>query len=530
MQLPQINVNPTKSSNAGSTSPPLSTAGSGPLTNANTAASLTVAASTTAASTVAASATAATNVDPFIDDDAMDIDEEILQPNYSLVRPPHPIELVQPLADTTDFFVITVGQPIGIVTDIGNIDMRAQTQFAVTHFCTWYGAVGFYTMHFYSGHVRLVPVNTTPPDRRLVLHRITHTDSTVPTAPPPAGSASNPIFIGTPVAAAGPAGPIPLAATPTPMNQTSRWKGKGRAIFRTPVKYRPIPPKSTALRIRKQVPPTCTIYISDSDSDNEATTAKAPSTNASIIDSAIDADVAPPLDPTVASVAGTTTSGIDNTDGAIEAGGAEDRGVVVHGSDDEGPGFLPNYPQRPTSTSAPEQSAPGTPSGTPRASPAASEIPATPVRYSPSARMFVPLFSDGSDTGPRLDLSHILRSGKRFRLTPQGRSLAVDGADPLSPLTPLTPSTVHSVHASPIAGPSQAVVHTATVVAPLAGPSHQIVSHSASPHNVDDNIDDNDDASVSTETEYRISEIGDIEAVGRVMDEVYIKWKESESK
>ncbi|KAF9470720.1 hypothetical protein BDN70DRAFT_901886 [Pholiota conissans] len=172
------NANLTTSSNPGSIPPPLSTAG-GPLTNANTASPPTAAASTTAA----------TNVDQSTDDDAMDIDEEILQPNYSLVRPPHPIELIQPLADNTDFFVITVGQPVGIVTDIGNIDIRAQTQFAVTHFRTWYGAVGFYTMHFYSGHVRLVPANTTPPNRGLVLRRITHTDSAAPTAPPPAGSA-----------------------------------------------------------------------------------------------------------------------------------------------------------------------------------------------------------------------------------------------------------------------------------------------------------------------------------------------------
>ncbi|KAF9471019.1 hypothetical protein BDN70DRAFT_939249 [Pholiota conissans] len=347
-------------------------------------------------------------------------------------------------------------------------------------------------------------------------------------------SAANPIYVGTPVGAAGfagpvagPVGPITLAATPTPTNRSSRWKGKGRATYRTPVKYRPLPPRSTALRIRKQMLPTRIVYVSDSDSDDEATTAKASSTNVSIIDSAIDAAVALPLDPTVASVAGTTSSGIDSVDGAVETHGAEDRGAVVHGSDDEGPDFLPSYPQRPTSTSSARQSAPGSPSSTPRASPAATEIPATPVRYSPSARMFVPLFSDGCDTGPRLDLSHILRSGKRFRLTPQGRSLAEDGADPLSPLTPLTPSTVHSVHASPIAGPSrQAVFHTAGVVAPLAGPSHQTVSHNASTHN---DVDD-DNASTSTETEYRVSEIGDIEAVGQVMDEVYFKWKESESK
>ncbi|KAF9470315.1 hypothetical protein BDN70DRAFT_939821 [Pholiota conissans] len=522
MQIPQANANvnnTTTSSDAAAHAPPSiagitvptsSTAGGGSSIDANTA----------APSTSTTSTTAATNVDPFIDDDAMDIDEEILQPNFSVVRPPHPIELVQPLTDNVEFFVITVGQPIGIVTDMGNINIHAQTQFAVTRFPTWYGAVGFYTIHFYSGHVRLVPVNATPPQRGLFLRRLAPPESDVPTRPA-AGSAANPIYVGTPIAAAGPA---PLAATPTPMNQGSRWKGKGRATFRTPVKYRPFPLKHTALRIIKAPPPTRIVYVSDSDSDDESTTPKVPSNEVSIIDSAIDAAVAPPIDPTVASV--------DGVDGNVEVEGAEHRGAVVHGSDDEGPDFLPNYPRGPTSTSAAEQSAPGTPSGAPRASPSATEIPATPVRHSPYARVFVSLFSDGSDTGPRLDLAHVLRSGKRFRVTPRGRRLMEGGADPLSPLTPLTPSTVPSVNASPIAGPSRQVVVSTPVVAPLAGPSHQAVSLSPSPHNDDVNNNIDDAASVSSESEYRVSEIdpADMEAVGQAIDEAYIKWMESESK
>ena len=53
----------------------------------------------------------------------MDIDEDedvdIYSHNYSSVRPPHPIELVQPSTNVATFCVVTIGQVVGIMLDIG---------------------------------------------------------------------------------------------------------------------------------------------------------------------------------------------------------------------------------------------------------------------------------------------------------------------------------------------------------------------------------------------------------------------------
>ncbi|KAF9470121.1 hypothetical protein BDN70DRAFT_940042, partial [Pholiota conissans] len=204
-----------------------------------------------------------------------------------------------------------------------------------------------------------------------------------------------------------------------------------------------------------------------------------------------------------------------------ELNGAEVRSAIVYGSDEEGPDFLPSYPR--ASASGEQQVEPRTP---PNAQPVSgpstglteftASAPLTPLSTS---RVFVPLFSDSSDTGPRLDLAHVLRSGRRYRLTPNGRSLAQGGADASSPLTSLPRSTI-SGNTSPTAGPSR----QSNDDAPVAGPSHQPVAGPSNSGNA--SLDDDIEDGANADDEYDVSEIdeADLEAIGKAMDDAWAQW------
>ncbi|KAF9472821.1 hypothetical protein BDN70DRAFT_900251 [Pholiota conissans] len=601
MQLPQANQTNNTSRAAASADAP----GAPPSTTAGRAPPSTIAGRAPLSSTVAS----ADNMDPFVDNNTMDVtgdndtdddaDDDYFS-NFSFTRPPHPIELIQPSTAGIQFFVITIGQPIGIVGSLDAVNLSQQTQFAVTQFTSWYAAVGFYAVHFYSGNVRLVPALSEPPHRALILRRLApqDTSSAVPRPPAPvAGSAANPIYVGTPLngtpvstqtAGLGPVltqtaglGPVSTqsAVTPTPHGRIPR-EAKGKAPLCTPFKYQPPPLKPAQTRIRKRSSTARrVIWVSDTDDDDNNNKSNnsgssndnsaAPPGQDSPIDGAMNTTVNVAIDAVMDTAMDTAVdAAIDAAVGAavddalgnvsdVGVDGAERRGAVVYGSDEEGPDFLPTYPQGRASGSGTQQDAPTTPSNTqsdralPQVSPSETEIPETaPVTPLTSAKAFVVLFSDTSDSGPRLDLAHILRSGKRYRLTPQGRSLTLGGADPMSPLSSLSCSTT-SANASPVSGPSsrQNNVHTPTIASPASGPSsHQNVQTSAvttptgppvagpssqqniqmptvmSPTTTSGQAalaDDN--ASVSSYSEYDISEIdpADLEAIGKAMDDAW---------
>ncbi|KAF8173490.1 hypothetical protein BJ912DRAFT_931930 [Pholiota molesta] len=95
---------------------------------------------------------------PFVvEDDRMDTSEDVAQPgrNASAVVVPNPAHLVQPDPSIGTFYVITAGEPVGILTDLSGIDLPNQTDFAMARFTNWYESVGFYTVNYHDGKIRL---------------------------------------------------------------------------------------------------------------------------------------------------------------------------------------------------------------------------------------------------------------------------------------------------------------------------------------------------------------------------------------
>ncbi|KAF8958647.1 hypothetical protein BDZ97DRAFT_1923543 [Flammula alnicola] len=177
--------------------------------------------------------------DPFLTDNGvMGMREDAINPNFSSIRAPHPSELVQPAAPTNSFYSVTMGQPVGVLTDPSLIDLNHQTRFAMAQFDDWYQSVGWYTVHYHAGRVRLVPGQDQPrqqpppaqqprpqalqptPAQMGVSGNAIYVPSTFPT--PVSGSTVNPIRLDSPYFGPAPATTSATAVADTTPTPTSR--------------------------------------------------------------------------------------------------------------------------------------------------------------------------------------------------------------------------------------------------------------------------------------------------------------------
>ncbi|KAF9470878.1 hypothetical protein BDN70DRAFT_901770 [Pholiota conissans] len=205
----------------------------------------------------AAAAPASDVDDPFKTDDAMDTREDWVNQNFSSVRVPHPFELQEPNPRPTNYFVVNVGTPVGIIGDLelSSIDLHRQPQLAFTRCNGWYEAVGYYTINFRNGNIRLVPLGADAPARPNNIQHVTITEhaSGVPLPlHPPVGSASNPIYVGSPDTAGVVAGPTQNPRTPTPAARSTRDRGTGPFRIPVPIPVRRGAPIPGATRIRRR--------------------------------------------------------------------------------------------------------------------------------------------------------------------------------------------------------------------------------------------------------------------------------------
>ncbi|KAF8157507.1 hypothetical protein BJ912DRAFT_1070228 [Pholiota molesta] len=151
---------------------------------------------------------------PFVvEDDRMDTSEDVAQPgrNASAVVVPNPAHLVQPDPSIGTFYVITAGEPVGILTDLSGIDLPNQTDFAMARFTNWYESVGFYTVNYHDGKIRLVRARP-PPVQPVPARNVTFVSSAFPT--PTSGSLVNPIRLDSP--RFGAIGAVAAGISPTP--------------------------------------------------------------------------------------------------------------------------------------------------------------------------------------------------------------------------------------------------------------------------------------------------------------------------
>ncbi|KAF9471421.1 hypothetical protein BDN70DRAFT_901360 [Pholiota conissans] len=435
-----------------------------PVAPAHGAVTVTIAPTAQAhAASVVAAASACDVNDPFITDNSMDTREDGFNPNFSSVRVPHPFELQEPNPRPINYFVVNVGTPVGIIGDLelSSIDLHRQPQLAFTRCNGWYEAVGHYTINFRNGNIRLVPLGAGAPQMPNNLQHVAimeHASGVPRPLHPPAGSASNPIYVGSPDTAVVVAGPTQNSRTPTPAARSTRDRGTGPFRIPLPIPVRrgaPIPGATRIRRRRRQSTSTTTATTGPAPAPSSAvpapggaapgvSTAAAPTAVASTVSStAASTAVASTVIASTAAVstvvASTTVSSIPASGSANASNGAvngthkvinvsdfsdiessrqvpkkrQARDIVpqinVHDSDSDGPDFLPSYPQaqgrdssHASQTSRPcVDTARTTPPTTDRAASSQTSSPLTelgptpPSTPQPGQKVFQSLFSVG---------------------------------------------------------------------------------------------------------------------------------------
>ncbi|KAF9471527.1 hypothetical protein BDN70DRAFT_901287 [Pholiota conissans] len=457
-----------------------------------------------APSSVIAGATAAPIVAAGTDaGDVFDVDDPFIctddaHPNFSRVCPPHPLDLVEPNNPSgTLYFVVTIGQPVGILTDLSNITLCLQQQFAHTRFTTWHGAFKFYEYSFERGEVRIIPINDFP-DHHYSQHRVTSAAPSYTPVPPSAaapGTAANPIYVGTPDHASTSQGSTRTMPTPTPAPRTKSRKGKG--VFRTPVVYRnrafptgaetrirrcpsthvavpapvaqpaapavvpqPVAQPATAVSV---VQPAATTVVPQpvaqpatafSVAQQAATTVVSTqsATAVSVAQPVATAVVPQPIaQPVAATISQHATVEDDLPPRApqtvVNVSDFEDDDLPPRAPQTVGPDFLPHYPKSTNPAVAPVTPASKRPAEamSPRSagSTSTTEIPPTaPSTPLPNQKPFKPLFTDSDD--PYLNSPFV--SNKRYKVTHLGRSLMIPGADPSSPVAGPSSISLKNTH------------------------------------------------------------------------------------
>ncbi|KAF8181776.1 hypothetical protein BJ912DRAFT_1061922 [Pholiota molesta] len=523
---------------------------------------------------------------PFVvEDDRMDTSEDVAQPgrNASAVVVPNPAHLVQPDPSIGTFYVITAGEPVGILTDLSGIDLPNQTDFAMARFTNWYESVGFYTVNYHDGKIRLVRARP-PPVQPVPARNVTFVSSAFPT--PTSGSLVNPIRLDSPRFGAIGAVAAGISPTPAPRHggarlledgQTSsltallpdasnvarRSKAKGkRAATATSLA------RTTMVKKKRSADGTSAprkiVVISDSDSDvggpPHYPKAKVPRTGLPDFRNAITLGNLPVSTngPGSSSAKDSAASNVRSLDGgkssqpAASSFPAYPIQLITHvtaaPSAHSPSANVPTSSAFSTSLGVPALSAPSQPAHAPACSsflppraassprsgestqPAAdllplsdTEIPATaPSTPAPNANPFVPLFSelDGRDEG---NWAQLMASSIRYAITPAGRRVAQAVAAPSSPIPGPSGLPPPLTAAAAAAVDTEAAQSVAAPSSPIPGPSGLPPSLTAAAAAAVDTEAASEAADGADEDEYGFSDLDAeyLDEMGRILDSVH---------